>query len=156
MSVWLKVTLIVLAAMLVSIGVSLVPAASSLPSPPPRSSLPTFPDEALMKALFDRPPQAAVDACVGSARRSPLTHDDFVRVATCLHRRHFVSAQTVKAVEGDPSLGARRIVGLKTKTTTGTWWWALTWGVALAAIALVVYRHLRRRPPPSGTAALSR
>jgi len=28
--------------------------------------------------------------------------------------------------------------------------------VALAAMAVVVYRHLRRRPPSSGTAALSR
>ena len=145
MTVWLKVTLIVLAAVVISIGISFIPeTGGSLPSLPPASSVPATQDQSLIKALFVRPPQAAVDDCLRSTHRA-LTHGDFVRVARCLHAKRFVSAQTVAAVEKDPLLGSTHITTLSAKTTTATWWWLLTWALALTAIAVVAYRHLRRR-----------
>lgn len=152
MSIWLKITLIVFGAVAISFGISLIPAGKLALS---AASKGVFSDEPLMKALFVRPPQAAVGACLESASQGPLTHDDFVRVAKCLQRRHFVRAWTVKAVERGPLLGAQRIATLKTKATAASWWWLLTWSLALAAIVLVVYRHLRHRQPPSGTGAFS-
>jgi hypothetical protein len=146
MSLWLKIALIALAALLIDVGVSLVPATSLALSP----KLPqSFPNQPLLDALFVRPPQAAVNACVGSTGGT-LTHDDFVRVAKCLRRKHLVSGSTVAAVErSDIGAGGNRIVSLKAKALDANWWFWLTWGVALTAIAVVVIRHLRRRPPPS-------
>src|SRR5689334_22404775 len=108
--------------MLISFGISLIPAAGlALSSQPPTS----FPDEPLLTALFVRPPQAAVNACVASTDGT-FAHDDVVRVAKCLHRKHLVSAQTVVAAEKSGiGAGGNRMVALKAKTTGATWWFPL-------------------------------
>jgi hypothetical protein len=149
MSVWLKVSLIVFAAVVVSIGISLVPRGGGLPSLPSSSAMQKSLQQTdpLIEAVFIRPRQAAVDACSRSREQDgELTHADIVHIATCLNRRHLVSAKTVAAVKSDTSLGGGTgIVGLKSKSET-VWWSFAIWGVALALIILVVYRH--RRPPP--------
>jgi hypothetical protein len=99
--------------------------------------------------LFDRPPPAAVDACTMSLKGPELTHAEIVRIATCLRRKRLVSSKTLAAVKRDESLGGgTRIATLKTKTER-LWWSFAVWGVALALVVLVVYRHRRR--PPGGT-----
>ena len=145
MSIWLKVILIVFAAVVVNLGISFISLDNGLPSSAAmRKSLQPDP---LLNAVFVRPPQAAVDACMASVKGAALTHAEIVRVATCLRRKHLVSAKTVAAVKSDTSLGGGTgIVALKTKSES-VWWSFAIWGVALALIILVVYRH-RRRPPP--------
>lgn len=160
MSVWLKVILIVFAAVMVNIGLAFVPRGEGGQPPPPSSSAvqkALLPAEPLLEALLDRPAQAAVDVCIASVSHASvsqtgLTHSDFVHIATCLHQRHQVSAEPVAAVKKSKLLGRSSAVAtLQTKTETGLWrWlWLLTWVVALALIAVVVYRHMRRRPPGS-------
>src|SRR5438105_8068639 len=103
MNVWLKVILIVVAAVVVNVGISFISLDNGLPSSAAmRKSLQPDP---LLDALFVRPPQAAVDACMASVKGTPLTHAEIVRVATCLHQKHVVSAETVAAVKSDSSLG---------------------------------------------------
>ena len=147
MSVWLKVILIVFAAVVVNIGVSFISLDNALPSSAiiEKSEQP----DPLLDAVFVRPPQAAVGACMASAsvNGQAFTHAGIVRVATCLRRKHVVSAKTVAAVKRDTSLGGGTgIATFKSKSET-VWWSFAIWGVALALIILVVYRH-RRRPPP--------
>ena len=104
----------------------------------------------LLDAVFVRPPQADIDTCMASVTGAALTHAKIVRVATCLHRKHLVSATTVAAVKSDTSLGGGTgIVGLKSKSET-VWRSFAIWGVALALIILVVYRHRHRRRRPGG------
>jgi len=153
MSIWLKVMLIVLAAVLASIGAPFIALdnAPSSPAPHQKSLQHTNP---VFYALVVRPPQPAVHACMSSVKRSALTsgesalsHEDFVRLANCLRRTHLVSANTVAAVESDRSLGQTVRVVLAPKTKPETfWWWFLIWGLALVLIIFLIHRH-RRRPP---------
>jgi hypothetical protein len=147
MSVWLKVILIVFAAVLVNVDVSFISLDNGLlSSAAMEKSLQQ--SDPVFYALSVRLPQAAVDVCMPPVKGSALTRADFVRLAKCLRRKHLVSAKTVAAVESDTSIGrpSRVLVGLKTKSET-VWWSFVIWGVALALIILVIYRH-RRRPPP--------
>jgi len=149
MSIWLRVTLIVFAAVVVNLGISFI----SLDNPLPSSAAmqrSVRQNDPVVDALLVRPPQAAVDACLASTKASALTHDDFVRLARCLHRRRLMSTNTVAAVERDhvdrQPAPPHRGGGLKAKPETA-WWSFAVWAVALALIILVVFRH-RRRPPP--------
>jgi hypothetical protein len=147
MSIWLKVILIVAAAVVVNVVISFVALDHGLPSSIAMRK--SVQPDTLLDAVFVRPPPAAVDACSRSLHGSELTHAEIVRIATCLHRQHFVSTKTLAAVKQDTSLGGgTRIATLKTKTETA-WWSFAVWGVALALVVLVVYRHRRR--PPGGT-----
>jgi len=113
MSIWLRVTLIVFAAVVVNLGISFI----SLDNPLPSSAAmqrSVRQNDPVVDALLVRPPQAAVDACLASTKASALTHDDFVRLARCLHRRRLMSTNTVAAVERDTSIGnpRHRIAGV--------------------------------------------
>jgi hypothetical protein len=99
MSLWLKIALIALAALLIDIGVSLVPATSLALSP----KLPqSFPNQPLLDALFVRPPQAAVNACVGSTGGT-LTHDDFVQTGARPAGHSFSVDRTFLRADGSAS-----------------------------------------------------
>lgn len=168
MSVWWKVALTVLAAVVVSTVLVLLPAVASVPRLPRPSVLQREAQQAasqqdadarqedrLLRVLLLQPLRPAGAACTTSANLSGVfpSHSEFVRIAICLNRRHLVSATTVAAVKasrlGRPDGKAILVSeGFQTKET-GVWPWAwfLTWVVALALIAVVVFLHLRRRPP---------
>jgi hypothetical protein len=150
MSLPVKVSLIVLAMIVVTLAVELIPRHGGLKTSPSaqREFEQLFKQQnKLLDALLVRPPHAALQAC-GAFPAPSLSHAELVRIANCLHRKGFVTVQTVAAVTNDQRLGVhqQQVVGLQAKSDTTSWWYWLIWATGLALIAFVVFRH-RRRPP---------